>query len=200
MSLLIGGDDCVQTLGTFNKFRISSLKPEAYFQEEINKDIKEKECDGFISTWQKDLLSSIQKCYSMANTSYDEVKANKDKFPSISTRFRLTNNQRLYDIAYRVKCHDIHGDWVDFCENYLSYDESAETFSPNFQEYDADVRQLSPILLICCNTLKTFIREYPGHGINQSYCYQIDNDQKTIETLEDLHMKFLKRRKAGVES
>lgn len=171
-----------------NDFRLNSLKPEAFFEEVINSDIVK--ADGQISSWQSELLNSIHSTYNKAGTSYEEVRKTRAKLPNISEKFRATGNQRLYDIGYRTKCHDIHGDWVDFTQNYLNYNRNSNTFTPNFQEYDADFRQLNPILIICCDTLKKFIKDFSGHGLSQHLCTEITEDQHLILLLEEMYDNF----------
>ena len=176
------------------KFRVNSLLPEAFFEEAICDDIAEN--NGQISEWQERLLNSIHSTYNKAGkfgTSFEDIKKAKVKIPSIWEKFRVTGNQRLYDVVYRGKCHNIHGDWVDFTQNYLSYNEDSLTFSPNFQEFDTDLRQLNPVLLICYESLKIYLENFPGHGLHQSLYTEIVNDQKLILLLDEIHDNFLNK-------
>lgn len=175
-----------------NAFRLNSLKPEAYFEEAINSDVSNN--NGEISAWQSKLLSSIYNTYDKAGSSYEEVKKTKAKLPGIRERFSATGNQKLYDIAYRTKCHDIHGDWVDFTQNYLLYDTKSKTFAPDFRDYEADLRQLNPQLIVCCETLIKLIRDFPDHGLPYDLCNEIFKDQQLIFILEDMHVNFLNKR------
>lgn len=174
-------------------FRIHSLRPEALFEEAICNDIAENN-DG-PSKWQEELLDSIHNTYRKAGkteVSFEEIK--KAKVSSVWEKFRDTGNQRLYNTVYRGKSHGIHGDWVDFTLNYLNYDKDTLTFSPNFQEYQADIRQLNPALLFCYEALKKFLKDFPGHGFSQSLYAEITNDEKLIFLLEDMHINFLNKR------
>lgn len=176
-------------------FRVNSLRSEALFEESIRDDIAE--CDGHISEWQEKLLDSIHSTYDKAGksgTSFEEIKNAKTKIPSIWEKFRATGNQRLYNIVYRSKCHSIHGDWVDFTENYLNYNEDSFSFSPNFQEFQADIRQLNPVLLACYEALKKFLSDFQGHGLPQNIYAEISNDQNLIILLENIHVNFLNKR------
>ncbi len=183
-----------------NDFRVHSLKPEVFFEKSINDDIKKN--GGKTSSWQTKLLSSIHNTYNKAGISYEEVRRNKTKVPNISDKFRSTGNQRLYDIAYRTKCHTIHGDWVDITQNYLNYHKASDTFSPNFQEHEADIRQLNQVLITCCDTITKFIKDFSGHGISQDLCTEVAEDQQLIVLLEEMHDNFLNKRDLldGIES
>lgn len=184
-------------------FRVHSLRPEAFFEEAICDDIAEN--NGQITEWQEQLLDSIHSTYNKAGkagTPFEEIKNAKIKTPSIWEKFRTTGNQRLYDIAYRTKSHSIHGDWVDFTLNYLCYNEDTLTFSPNFQEYQADIRQLNPALLVCCEALKSFLKSFPGHGLPQNLYTEISDDQNLLLLLDDMHTNYLSKRKLldGIDS
>lgn len=175
-----------------NAFRLRSLKAETLFEEAINNDISQN--GGHPSSWQSRLLNSIHNTYNKAQATYEEAKKTNVKLPNIEQRFNNTGNKRLYDIAYRTKCHDIHGDWVDFTLNYLIYDENTKTFCPNFQEYKADLRQLNPALIICCDTLIKFIEHFPGHGLSQDICDEINLSKQLVILLENMHDNFLNKR------
>lgn len=175
-----------------NDFRLHSLKAEAIFEEVINNDIAQN--GGQPSLWQSNLLNSIHDTYNKAQTTYEEVKKSKAKLPNICQKFNNTGNQKLYDVAYRTKCHDIHGDWVDFTQNYLTYDNTTNTFSPNLQEYDADLRQLNPILIICCDTLIKFIKHFPGHGLSEDICDEINQSMQLAFLLENMHDNFINKK------
>ncbi len=174
-----------------NNFRLNSLKPETFFEEAIVGDISENA--GQSTAWQERLLKSIHVTYEKANSSYEEVKSSKVRLPNISEKFRATGNKRLYDISYRTKCHDIHGDWVDLTQNYLNYNHENNKFTPNFQEFQADLRQLNPILIICCDMLQKFIKDFPGHGLPHSLYNKIEEDQRVIFLLDKMHFNFLNK-------
>ena len=174
-----------------NDFRLNSLKPETFFEEAIVGDINENA--GQSTAWQERLLKSIHATYEKASSSYEEVRSSKVRLPSISEKFRATGNKRLYDISYRTKCHDIHGDWVDLTQNYLSYSHENNTFTPNFQEFQADLRQLNPILIICCDMLQKFIKDFPGHELPHSLYDEIEEDQRVIFFLDKMHFNFLNK-------
>lgn len=175
-----------------NDFRLNSLKAEVFFEETINDDVCQN--GGHLSPWQSSLLNSIHNTYDKAQTTYEEVRKSKVRLPNISQKFINTGNQKLYDVAYRTKCHDIHGDWVDFTQNYLTYDKSTNTFSPNFQEYKADLRQLNPILIICCDTLIKFIKHFPGHGLSQNICDELNQSKQLVILLENMHYNFINKK------
>ena len=174
------------------EFRLHSLRPEAFFEEIINDDIANN--NGEQSPWQKRLLDSIYNTYAEAGVTYEEVRKSKVRIPSISDKFRDTGNKRLYDIGYRTKCHNVHGDWVDLTKNYLVYNTDSNSFSPNFCEYEADLRQLNPVLIICCDTIIKFIEGFSGHGISQSLCKEISIDQNLIATFDQMHDNYLNKR------
>lgn len=172
-----------------NDFRLNSLKAEAFFEKTIREDIAKNA--GQSSDWQERLLASIHHTYKKTNSSYEEVRSKKIKLPSISEKFRTTGNERLYDVSYRTKCHDIHGDWVDLALNYLTFDEETARFSPNFQEYQADLRQLNPPLIICYEMLKKFVQDFPGHGLPHSLYDEITDDQRIILFFDRMHFNFV---------
>jgi len=145
------------TNDVFWAFQLKSLKPKIYFEDEINADIKEQ--DGIATKWQVDLLESIHLAYKRADTSYAELKFTKISCPSIKTKFNDTKSKKLYNIAYRTKCHDVHGDWEDLAQNYLKYEKNSGLFYPRFDEYRVDIRQFNPILLVCCMTLTEFLQK-----------------------------------------
>lgn len=175
-----------------NNFRLNSLKAEAFFEEAIREDIAKNA--GQSSDWQERLLGSIYDTYKKTNSSYEEVRSTKIKLPPISEKFRSTGNQKLYDVSYRTKCHDIHGDWVDLALNYLTFDNEASRFSPNFQEFQADIRQLNPPLIICCEMLKKFLRDFSGHELPHSLYDEINEDQRIILFLDKMHFNFVNKR------
>lgn len=175
-----------------NDFRLNSLKAEAFFEETIREDITKNA--GQSSDWQEQLLRSIYDTYKKTNSSYDEVRSTKIKLPTISEKFRSTGNQKLYDVSYRTKCHDIHGDWVDLTLNYLTFDNEAFRFLPNFQEFQADIRQLNPPLIICCEMLEKFLRDFSGHELPHSLYDEIKKDQRIILFLDRTHFNFLNKR------
>lgn len=177
-------------------FRVHSLRPEAFFEETICDDIAEN--NGQITEWQKKLLDSIHSTYNktgLTGISFKEIKEAKIKTLPIWKKFLATGNQRLYNIVYRAKSHSIHGDWVDFTLNYLCYNEDTLTFSPNFQEFQADIRQLNPALLVCYESLKKFLESFPGHGLPQDLYTEISDDQNLLLLLDDMHANFLSNRR-----
>ena len=64
--------------------------------------------------------------------------------------------------------------------NYLTFDNEASRFSPNFQEFQADIRQLNPPLIICCEMLKKFLQDFSGHELPHSLYDEINEDQRFI--------------------
>ncbi len=174
------------------EFCLHSLKPEAYFEETIKDDIVNS--NGMQSPWRKGLLASIYSTYEQAETSYEEVRKTKVKFLSISERFRVTGNMRLYDIAYRTKCHNIYGDWADMTKNHLIYNKNSNSFISNFDEREADLRQLNPMLIICCDTIIKFVEGISGHGISQALCEEVGRDRELIDLLDRMHVNYLEKK------
>lgn len=184
------------SIDAFRDFQMNSLKPELYFETEIKSDIQEQ--GGTATKWQSDLLESIHKAYKRAGTSYEELKSTKISSPSIRTKFTNTDSTQLYNIAYRTKCHEVHGDWEDIAQNHLRFDECSSLFYPKFEEYGADIRQLNPILLICCETLTLFLREVPGHNLSQEHNNTVVSLIEAISYLERLHTDFLSHDKTRI--
>lgn len=178
-----------KSIDAFRDFVLNGLKAEVYFEDGINADVQKQ--DGAATEWQANRLESIHEAYKSAGTSYEKLKSEKVSSPSICTKFDNTNNARLYNIAYRTKCHDVHGDWEDLAQNYLRFDECSGLFYPKFEEYRADIRQLNPILLVCCDTLKLFLQEVPGHNLSQEHNNTVENLIESISYLERLHADFL---------
>ena len=176
-----------------DSFRLDSLKPEAAFEDNIHNDNSETYAE--LHSWQQQFLDSIHSTYQKTNTTYEIIKKRRKSSPSIFEKFSDTGNKRLYEIAYRTKCHDIHGDWVDLLQNYLTFDEVSLTFSPNFNEYEADLRQLNPPLLICCDMLKIFVRIFPGHNLPESLYGEIETTSDLVSMLDTMQFNFLNHKK-----
>ncbi len=178
-----------------NNYRLNSLKPEVYFEKAIHDDISSHRTNSDFLAWQNRLLDSIHQTYKETGTSYEELQHLHIKIPNIHDKFCDTRNERLYDIEYRTKCHDIHGDWVDLLQNYLDYDESTSYFKPKFDDNQADIRQLNPILIICYNMIRAFLTDFPGHELPANLFTDINTDIKVIATLDNMHHNFINHKK-----
>ena len=79
---------------------------------------------------------------------------------------------------------------MEYIQNYLVYDKETDTFSPNFQEYEADIRQLYPVLLICYEAITQFVSSFQESGLPPSLLDELANDEEIISALDRMHHVF----------
>jgi hypothetical protein len=179
---------------TMDDFVHYSLRHEVRLLDRIRENIKDR--DGQSLPIEERMLGSISNAFSRANSSEHDVRQ-WTKGPwsrkNLFERAKVVGLEGSYLAIFGGGSNIVHGNWSDFDQHHLRFDDSVGRFQPEIR-----FRPIRPQILEanCWTSIQTVTRVFEHYGLvnlRSMVIHLCEDFLKRLEILSNSHETFLQK-------
>jgi hypothetical protein len=168
-----------------------SLRPDRKLQKEVQANIDARK--GIMRPIEDRMLQSINRLFKASEVDGEAVDANGERNwdgLSIFDRTREVGLESLYNAAFGLTSHSVHGNWAELYGSHLEWDEG-HRFKPRLGWRNPRPQMTTAIAIVVLDTLSLYFEFVGGESAAEYFKPRLSDLSARVRRLAEVHEIYL---------